>query len=152
MVGSMNWNKNKINQRLGNQFREEKKDLQTEMMLNDIKDKKNNEAIRSLNETQKFEIYGDTYNSLGICKPTRQTLLRHKDQNVDVKCHHCNREYTLMDMVFEHRFGMNDPLWWCKHPTCDGAGYGFDILPVSNKRKPNLERLIETTELLNKDD
>jgi hypothetical protein len=33
-----------------------------------------------------------------------------------------------MDMVFEHRFGMSKPLWWCKHPTCDGAGYGMDII------------------------
>ena len=63
-----------------------------------------------------------------LSKPTRQTLLRHPDQNKEVKCIHCGREYTLMDMVFEHRFGMSEPLWWCKHPTCDGAGYGMDII------------------------
>ena len=128
MTGSMNWGKNKVNQRLKNQLREEKLDLKNDVMLAHIKDEKNNKAIRSLNEKQKFEIYGDAYNHMGICGPTRQTILRHKDQNKDVKCIHCDREYTMMDMVFEHRFGMSEPLWWCKHPTCDGAGFGMDIV------------------------
>ena len=128
MVGAMNWNKNKKNQRIMNQLREEKLNHKNEEMLAHVKDERNNKQLKSLNEKQKFEIYGDDYNFLGIKKPTRQTLLRHKDQNKQVKCMHCDREYTLMDMVFEYRFGMSEPLWWCKHPTCNGAGYGIDIV------------------------
>ena len=128
MVGAMNWNKNKRNQRLMNQLREEKLDNKNEVMIDGIKDDKNNKKLRSLSEKQKFEVYGNHYNSLGIRKPTRQTLLMHKDQNKNVKCLHCRREFTLMDMVFEYRFGIPEPLWWCPHITCDGAGYGLDIV------------------------
>jgi hypothetical protein len=25
-------------------------------------------------------------------------------------------------------------MWWCKYYDCDGAGFGFDLHPVKDKR------------------
>ena len=50
------------------------------------------------------------------------------NQNVEVQCIHCGAKYYAWEMVFEKRFGSK--LWRCRDPICDGAGYGFDILPL----------------------
>lgn len=49
---------------------------------------------------------------------------------VQVRCIHCDQIYMSDEMVYEKRFRAPYALWWCKHPRCDGAGYGFDIQRV----------------------
>ena len=68
---------------------------------------------------------------------------------VSVKCQHCGSRYSSNKIVYERRLryrtgeiqvrGSSDlsniaGMYWCKYYDCDGAGYGFDILPVADKR------------------
>lgn len=44
-------------------------------------------------------------------------------ENPVVECLHCGEQYRSWEMRF-------DDIWYCKNEECDGAGFGFDILPV----------------------
>lgn len=48
----------------------------------------------------------------------------------EMRCLHCEDTFSEQAIVFEHRHGSPDPLWWCPNPECDGAGVGYDIHPV----------------------
>ena len=123
----MNWNKNKINKQMKHRLREENLDRKNYAMINRIKTEKANEELKSLTEEQKFEIYGSWYDSFGPCGPTRKSVLECKEPNKEVHCIHCGKEFKMLDMVFEYRFGGSQPFWWCPNSFCNGAGYGCDI-------------------------
>ena len=149
MVGAMNWNKNKTNQRIKKQLREEKLERKNDDMVDRVISEKANKELKLLSEDQKYEIYGSYYNSFGPCGPTRKSVINGKEPNKEVRCIHCGKQFKMLDMVFEYRFGESEPLWWCPKPTCDGAGYGFDIHPVSSKKKRRGLSIIGYVEQLN---
>lgn len=43
-----------------------------------------------------------------------------------VRCLHCGQEYEST-LIF-----WNERLWRCSTRDCDGAGFGFDIIPLDN--------------------
>lgn len=51
-----------------------------------------------------------------------------------VECWHCGSHYMASEMKYEARPHMDafgsGPLWWCKMPDCDGAGFRHDIWPA----------------------
>lgn len=78
-------------------------------------------------------------------------LFRPPVEPVEVKCLHCNGVYRSDEIVLQYRLRMQlhlvalqlreygevremEPLWWCKDPACDGAGFGFDIFPAKENR------------------
>ena len=55
-------------------------------------------------------------------------------QSVLVECWHCSGQYQSSDMVYEQRPEISElKFWYCKNKDCNGAGYGFDIIPVRSK-------------------
>lgn len=62
-----------------------------------------------------------------------------------VRCLHCGESYSSDEIKLEYRLKFREfeisldnadiiePMWWCKNPDCDGAGYGYDIHPVKKK-------------------
>jgi hypothetical protein len=46
---------------------------------------------------------------------------------VEVECLHCGRRYRSDDLV------ERDGLWCCPTVHCGGAGFGFDVQPVTHQ-------------------
>jgi hypothetical protein len=84
----------------------------------------------------------------GECKPAEWDGFGPPKDNVRVECWHCGRKYNSGELRLMYRPRMQgalvdavgnglsklSPLWWCKHDDCDGAGFGHDIHPVTEKR------------------
>ena len=56
--------------------------------------------------------------------------------NRTVKCLHCGDTYPETEAIYGRRARFtrmipNARLWWCRNKTCDGAGVGFDLIPIS---------------------
>jgi hypothetical protein len=47
--------------------------------------------------------------------------------NIRVRCLHCDLEFDSDQMVWD------GVLWCCPALICGGAGYGFDIFPVTSR-------------------
>lgn len=56
-------------------------------------------------------------------------------QSIEVECLHCGHKYQSREMKFEVRHGYG-PIWYCKMPQCDGAGFGWDIFPSNELIAP----------------
>lgn len=88
-------------------------------------------------EAAAIEMFGpvDSHENDGMGPPTAP---------IQVECWHCGGEYSSAEMVRAYRprcqaalvemLGRGaktlEPLWWCKMPDCDGAGFGHDIHPA----------------------
>jgi len=60
---------------------------------------------------------------------TNNDPFRPPEKPVAVQCLHCGDRYSSAEIVQETRFGYPYTLAWCRNKDCDGAGFGFDILP-----------------------
>lgn len=75
-----------------------------------------------------------------LLEPDYGDPMRPPETSVEVKCLHCGLSYQSSEMVYEYRHTVDFPLWWCKTPTCDGAGFHHDIYeatsPMVAEREP----------------
>ena len=59
------------------------------------------------------------------------------DVPVQVECIQCGDRYSSDEMVWVD--DADDPLgggWWCRNTDkCDGAGFGFDVIPLGERKK-----------------
>jgi hypothetical protein len=57
-----------------------------------------------------------------------------------VRCLHCGQSYSEDKVVYGLKpaaSSMDEPLWWCPTPRCDGAGVGCDIHPEGDDASPD---------------
>jgi hypothetical protein len=121
MGKNLNWDRNKLNQRVAIESVISNNDKRFAKEEWSILATKANQLIKNSSPQELIDLFGSNYTTpMG---PYNQV-----DQKV--YCTHCQKEYNLSEMVFELRFEMDEPLWWCKYHSCNGAGLGYDIWKV----------------------
>lgn len=76
-------------------------------------------------------IYNDFVESQKSTQNADDDLFKPPVKSELVECLHCDQQYQSSEMVYEIRPEMSDlKFWYCKNRQCNGAGYGFDIMPV----------------------
>lgn len=53
-----------------------------------------------------------------------------RDGDREFRCLHCGATFNEQAIVYERRFGHDQPLWWCPDELCDGGGVGIDLHSV----------------------
>ncbi len=71
-----------------------------------------------------------------------------RNRNAMIRCLHCGQQYREGEAKFEYRpkfstmidelCGDSYGLWWCRNSNCDGAGVGFDLIPLDKINQPEV--------------